>query len=184
MMPIDVEEFMKLRHGKAEVPTAADDHDALEAVAAAIHETWRALAREEGWSMQPHLDRPYSRLAEPDKEDNRAAARRIPEVLALVGLGLSRDEDGEAGLSAADQLRAQLEQNMERLAEAEHDGWMEQRRRDGWRYAETRDDSRKLHPAMVPYAELPEREKGKDRNSVRHYPDFAARAGYRIAPVA
>ena len=60
----------------------------LEVLASAIHETWRALAREEGWSMQPHLDKPYSKLAEADKEDNRAAARRIPEVLALVGLCL------------------------------------------------------------------------------------------------
>jgi hypothetical protein len=33
---------------------------------------------------------------------------------------------------------------------------------------------------MLPYAELSESEKSKDRNNVRHYPDFAARAGYRI----
>jgi hypothetical protein len=36
---------------------------------------------------------------------------------------------------------------------------------------------------MLPYAKLPEREKGKDRNTIRHYPDFAARAGYRIVPI-
>ena len=75
-------------------------------------------------------------------------------------------------LSAADELRAQLEVTKEHLGEAEHDGGTEQRRRHGWRYAKTRYDSRKLHPAMVPYAELPEREKGKDRNSVRHYPEL------------
>jgi hypothetical protein len=33
---------------------------------------------------------------------------------------------------------------------------------------------------MKPFAELPEQEKGKDRNSVHHYPAFAARAGYGI----
>ena len=70
---------------------------------------------------------------------------------------------------------------MKSLAEAEHNGWMAQRRRNGWRYGETRDDARKLHPTMLPYAQLPEREKGKDRKNVRHYADFAARAGYRIS---
>jgi RyR domain len=158
--------------------TSAD----LEVLASAIHETWRALAREEGWSMQPHLDQPYSKLAEADKEDNRAAARRIPEVLALVGLGLRRDKD-RTPAAAGGELKAQLDQNMERLAEAEHNGWMAQRRRNGWRYGETRDDARKLHPTMLPYAQLPEREKGKDRNNVRHYADFAARAGYRISSI-
>jgi len=40
-----------------------------------------------------------------------------------------------------------------------------------------------LHPAMRPYTQLAEQEKGKDRNNIRHYPDFAARAGYRILPI-
>jgi hypothetical protein len=159
--------------------TSAD----IEVLAEAIHGTWRALSREEGWSMQPYLNKPYAELEETDKEDNRAAARRIPAVLALVGLGLRRGKEGAPVVAAGDELKAQFEQNVERLAEAEHDGWMAQRRRNGWRWAATRDDARKLHPAMLPYAKLPEREKGKDRNTIRHYPDFAAGAGYRIEPI-
>lgn len=169
--------------GTADDLTMVDHSGTLEAVAAAIHETWRALARAEGWSMQPHLDKPYAELAEIDKQDNRAASRRMPEVLALVGLGLRRANEGSWAAIGDDELRARLEQSMERLAEAEHDGWMAQHRRDGWRWAETRNDARKLHPAMLPYAKLPEREKSKDRNNIRHYPDFAARAGYRIVPI-
>jgi hypothetical protein len=69
---------------------------------------------------------------------------------------------------------------MEPLAEAEHDGWMAHRVAHGWRWGETRDDAAKRHPSMLPYARLPEREKNKDRNNIRHYPEFAARAGYRI----
>jgi hypothetical protein len=167
----------------ANEPAAEGGGVGLKAVAAAIHETWRALAREEGWSMQPHLDRPYAQLAEIDKEDNRAAARRIPEVLSLAGLGLRSDENHKPVIITADELRARLENNMERLAEAEHDGWLAQRRQNGWRWAATRDDARKQHPAMLPYANLPEREKDKDRNTIRHYPDFAAHSGYRIAPI-
>jgi hypothetical protein len=159
--------------------TAAD----IEVLAAAIHETWRALGKEQGWSMQPHLDKPYDELAEIDKKDNRVAARRIPEVLALVGLGLRKGEDDTPAAAPKEELKAQLERNIERLAEAEHDGWMEHRARNGWRWARSRDDARKRHPDMLPYTKLPDREKGKDRNTIRHYPDFAARAGYRIVPL-
>ncbi len=143
-------------------------------IAAAIHETWRRLSREQGWSMQPHLDRPFSELAEADKDDNRAAAHRMGVVLAAGGFRLSDDPT-----TAALTVEA-LSVSMEAMAEAEHDGWMAQRARNGWTWGETRDDAAKRHPSMKPYADLPEREKAKDRENIRHYPDFAARAGYRI----
>jgi hypothetical protein len=146
-----------------------------EAIAAAIHETWRALSRTEGWSMQAHLDRPYAELAEPDKDDNRAAARRMGDVLAVAGLALSDDPSQPA---------ADLPVDLEPMAETEHDGWMAQRSQSGWTWGEPRDDAAKRHPSMRPYAELPEREKEKDRNNIRHYPEFAARAGYRIVRLA
>ena len=141
-------------------------------IAAAIHETWRALAVEQGWKMQPHLDQPYAALAEPDKEDNRAAARRMRTVLAAAGLTLS-----PTGPSVPPET---LESRMETLAEAEHNGWMAHRAATGWTYAPQRDDAAKRHPAMIPYADLPDSEKAKDRNNIRHYPAFAARAGLAI----
>jgi hypothetical protein len=147
----------------------------IDSIAAAIHETWRNLARREGWSMAPHLDRAYANLAGPDKEDNRAAARRMSDVLATAGLALSDDPTkSEMGLPA----------DLEPMAEAEHNGWMAQRAQNGWSWAATRDDAAKKHPSMLPYAQLPEREKEKDRSNIRHYPAFAARAGFRIVALA
>jgi hypothetical protein len=55
----------------------------------------------------------------------------------------------------------------------------EHRSRNSWRWVETRDDARKLHPDML----LPEREKGKDRNTIRRHRDFAVRAGFRVVPI-
>ena len=178
---VDVEEFMQLMQGKSGNVSTLDDA-AVEVIAAAIHEAWRALSKkpEGGWEMQPHLDRPYAELEQIDKEDNRAAARRMPEVLALIGLGLRAPGEGDEAALPDGELKALLDQNMDRLAEAEHDGWMEHRKKNGWRYGKTRDEALKLHPAMLPYATLPEQEKGKDRDSIGHYPDFAGRAGYRI----
>lgn len=146
----------------------------LESIAAAIHETWRDLSRKEGWSMRPHLDRPYTDLTEADKADNRAAARRMGDVLAVAGLALS--DDPSKPTVAGDMLTAA----MEPMAEAEHNGWMAHRAGNGWTWGETRDDDAKRHPSMLPYTRLPEREKAKDRNNILHYAEFAARSGYRI----
>ena len=143
----------------------------IDLIAAAIHETWRALSRAEGWSMQPHLDRPFVDLAEADKADNRAAARRMNDVLTVAGLTLSDDKT---------KPDAPLPDDLEAMAAAEHDGWMAQRAANGWTWGKTRDEAAKRHPSMLPYARLPEREKHKDRNAIRHYPEFAARAGVRI----
>jgi hypothetical protein len=146
----------------------------IETIAAAIHETWRALSRERGWSMQPRLDRPYADLGDSEKDDNRAAARRMSDVLAVAGLKLSGASAERAVTESA------LTSAMETMAEAEHDGWMAHRAENGWVWGEVRDDAAKRHPSMVPYARLPESEKEKDRDNVRHYGQFAARAGYRV----
>jgi hypothetical protein len=147
-----------------------------ETIAAAIHETWRAQSVQHGWKMQPHLDRPFGALAEPDKANNRAAARRMAAVLATAGFTLTRN-----GPAIAPET---LESHMEVLAEAEHDGWMAHRAANGWTSGAERDDAAKRHPSMIPYAALSEAEKEKDRSNIRHYPAFAARAGLCITSAA
>jgi hypothetical protein len=155
--------------------------DVIETLAPAVHETWRELSREEGWKMQPEYDRPYTELGPVQQEENRAAARRIPEVLAMAGLSLQKAEGMDPSAKSHDAMIAEhLEQHLERLAEVEHDGWMAHKIKNGWRYDEARDDINKRHNALRPYANLSEVDKGKDRNSVRHFPRMAAMAGYRI----
>jgi voltage-gated potassium channel Kch len=55
---------------------------------------------------------------------------------------------------------------IESMAEAEHRRWMAERILSGWRYGDPRDDAKKLHPSIRPYAELSEPEKEKDRDTV------------------
>jgi hypothetical protein len=149
--------------------------DIVEKLAAGIHEDWRHGP----WSKKPHLDVPYDQLAPIDQEANRAAARRIADVLARAGLGLTTTEQAASANTSAE-IASYIEAHIERLAEAEHDGWMAQRTKDGWRYGSPRDDARKLHPSMVPYRDLPDAEKEKDRAAVRNYPKLAAAAGLTI----
>ncbi len=60
-------------------------------------------------------------------------------------------------------LSPELQALTERLAENAHDIWAEQRLSEGWRHGPQRDDAKKLHPCLVPYAELPDSEKEYDR---------------------
>ena len=132
--------------------------------------------------MAPRFDRPYADLAEADKDENRAAARRIPEVLAKVGLGLRGADDGDGAgpaLSEAE-LREALALKIETLAKAEHDRWVAHRKACGWHYGPKRDDEAKIHPSMVSYAKLSEGERDKDRSNVRHYPEFIGQAGLKV----
>jgi hypothetical protein len=147
-----------------------------EELAPSVHDFYRALCRKEGWTIQ--YDMEYADLPDGVKADNVAAAARIPRVLALAGLAVvSKDHPSTM---APDEVEKILEANLELLAEAEHDGWMEQKYRDGWSHSLVRDDDAKKHPCLVQYATLSEEEKKKDRDAVRHYPDIVERAGYKI----
>ena len=61
----------------------------------------------------------------------------------------------------------QLSSNeIEILAIMEHQRWWADRSINGWTFAEVRDDINRLHPNMVPYEELSNADKQKDRDSV------------------
>jgi RyR domain len=57
-----------------------------------------------------------------------------------------------------------LAQLVELLARNAHDVWAFQRLADGWTFGNERCDSRRTHPCLVEYDELPESEKAYDRN--------------------
>ena len=82
--------------------------------------------------------------------------------------------------TSAVSLDEKLEALTERLAEHAHDLWAIQRLTDGWSLGPARDDDRKLHPCLVPYEELPEREKQYDRVAVIGTLKAILALGYRI----
>lgn len=82
------------------------------------------------------------------------------------------------------ELSSELSALTERLAENAHDLWAEARFAQGWALGEARDDSRKLHPCLIPYDKLPEHEKDLDRGSVLGTLKAIQALGYRILPPA
>ncbi len=68
----------------------------------------------------------------------------------------------------------------EKLAEHAHDIWAQQRLSDGWTYGPERDDNKKHHPCLVPYADLPDSEKQYDRNAALDTLKAIVALGYEI----
>ena len=141
-----------------------------------VHEAWRqSLSKEESGNS---FDKPYEELDQEGKDGNIAAAMRIPEILALAGFVLEPGAASEEGEHAVSQF---LDENLETLAEAEHDGWADQKRMEGWTFDPVRDNARRTHNLLIPYRELPQHQKEKDRNAIRLYPRLAREAGFKIA---
>ncbi len=69
----------------------------------------------------------------------------------------------------------------EQLAENAHEVWAQERLRQGWSHGPERDDAKKKHPCLVPYAELPEHEKEYDRKTAMETLRVVLALGYNIS---
>lgn len=78
------------------------------------------------------------------------------------------------------ELDADLEDLTEAIAENAHDIWARARINEGWSYGPVRDDEKRLHPDLVPYAKLPESEKEYDREMAMQTLRLVQRLGYKI----
>ena len=150
-----------------------------EMIAPWIHQDYRDILTPEQRTGNTS-DVEWDKLTEEIKDSNRFAAMRMPEILALVGLRL---EDGTNSQDEDALIRKVIEDNIEKLAEAEHGGWEEHKRMEGWTYGEPRLNAARKHDLLKPYPLLPEEQKNKDRQAIQNYPKNARAAGFRIVPM-
>ena len=150
----------------------------MEELAKKIHARFREQIKGNA-DKNPESDKPWDELSPDLKASNRAAAARIVGILAAVGLECVPGKPSKEETRKASEV---LEQHLEMLAEMEHDGWMDEKRKQGWTYGATRDNANLKHPLMIPYGDLPEIEKNKDRDSIRQYPRTLEKEGYKIVP--
>lgn len=124
-------------------------HGKLDHEARAIHEKYVATenAKGIGQNENPALVS-WEDLPESLRQANRAQADHIP--IKQKALAVSRSE-----------------QMLEALAEAEHRRWMAEKILAGWRFSDSRDNCRKLHPSIKQYEHLSAAEKQKDRDTVQ-----------------
>ncbi len=112
----------------------------------------------------------WESLPEEFKESSREQARHTAHSLELVGYAIQPADTGPG-------ITALTEDEVESLAELAHERWTLERRRSGWRYGDTRDDDRRLHPDLVPWQQLPEDRRDIDRQLVRQLPRILAASG-------
>lgn len=68
----------------------------------------------------------------------------------------------------------------ELLAKNTHDIWAKARLEEGWTYGPVRSDTEKTNPCLVPYEDLPEREKEYDRRINQELLAALYAMGYRV----
>lgn len=145
-------------------------------LARTIHEHYRdsiaAQGRDPG--TEP-AGAPWSRLAGTYREANRRQADHIGAKLAVTDCRAVPEEQVESF--------AFTPLETERLAVIEHQRWAADRHLDGWAYAPERDNARKLHPQLVPYAGLSGPMRDLDRYAVRGVPALLARSGLGVVRI-
>ena len=112
----------------------------------------------------------FSSLPDDMKYSNMRQAIGIYDKLALINCSLETKAGKEYKLS---------EQEIEMLAEAEHDDWVRERMSQGWTFGE-KDVENKKTPYLIPYKELSEEIKDYDRNVIRNIPIYADMLGLEI----
>jgi len=153
--------------------------DAPDATARAFSEAYRAnLTPQARDDPDNRSAQPWERLDETYRQSTRDAVAHIPAKLASAGVDAARWRGaGLPHLGDDERLFADAEE-LERLAELEHERWMAQRRMDGWRAtdAKAKDEAARRHPSLAPYAALSDEVKEFDRVFVRETQDIVREA--------
>jgi CRP-like cAMP-binding protein len=107
----------------------------------------------------------YENLPEEIKEQNRDLIQDIPNKLAAAGYVLSPAQGAGPPPGFSDE-------EVELLAEQEHERWVLLKLAQGWSFAEKRDDAGRRHPDIVPWRDL-----GPEERQQRYGMDAVSRVG-------
>lgn len=106
-------------------------------------------------------------------------AVHIPTKLLSIGYGIRTVKKGFK--TRALHLH---DAEIETMARVEHLRWSWEKRLNGWTAGRNKDERRKTHPSLVPYEELSEDEKEKDRELVRLIPALLQDIKYEAYPLS
>ena len=146
--------------------------EGLDAVARSIHETWYsgnssaiAEAERDGDATKAQKLReksaykPWDKLTEEQKSDNRSAADHIAVKIRAAGLDPA-DPELERKWQSLDSA------TLDMLSRVEHERWCAVKWLGGWRLGE-RCDERKVHNNLVPFDELDQATKDFDLHQIQ-----------------
>jgi len=147
-----------------------------ERMARALHEEYVRAEEKKGETIQTNpalVD--WEQLPDHLQEANRRQVDHVSAELEAAGYVISplADWDTPALSFNSEQIEA--------IAQMEHQFWYDDMRKDGWNYAPPpKNPVRKTHPNLVAWEVLPEPEKEKNRETVRNLPAFLAQTGFQV----
>ena len=165
--------------------------DMREPISRRVHEVYCGFQRHHaGQDQAIHKDldndpamKPWDLLQSAYRESNRGQADDIPRKLRRLGYYMAKQDPR----ITREPIRTFSVNDIEVLAELEHERWVEERLRAGWRPGE-RNWTTRTSPYLAPWCDLEGLKatnrtfkiKENDRNAVRVIPDLLDAVGYGI----
>lgn len=121
----------------------------------------------------------FDDLPDEIKNSNIDNAAHIPTKLLSIGYKIRQVKKGFKPVA----LHLN-EEEIENMSMVEHIRWSWEKRLNGWISGSIKDDIKKIHPCLIPYKELDESEKEKDRQLVKLIPAFLQDIDFEVYPVS
>jgi hypothetical protein len=141
-----------------------------ELIARAMHEEYISQQQKEGLTPRTNPSmRPWNELSRHLQDANLRQADEIWKKLQLIhcAIGISIKPDEPLFEFTSDEI--------ETLAMLEHDRWVNEKLSRGWKYGPDIDEKQRIHNCIVPWEQLSDHQKEKDRNAVRSLPRVLAK---------
>jgi len=146
--------------------------DAREIIAIKIHENYLANIKKTDLDLPAAKE--WATLPEEYRDSNRAQADNVVYLIESCGYHLKPVSEISSGQNVFSIEEVEI------MAIMEHNRWIEEKVRKGWKLGPERIEDEKIHPSMVCWQELSESEKEKDRISVRIIPSIMSEVGFEI----
>ena len=157
-----------------QIATVVDDK--LDTLARAIHQAYVDTPRREGVSSADPALLPWESCDPMFRDSNRQQADHIPVKLRAIGCRAVRGNVPGTPVSGFEDKEVEL------LARMEHERFVAERLLAGWTVG-PRVPEHRTSPYLVPWDDLPEDIRERDRNAVRQIPTLLARVGENVIRV-
>ena len=163
------EVFIEARSDKA-IPRPLLEN--MELLAREIHNDY--IARQKSADAPIYVDEDFDKLEPSSRYSNLRQAMNMDKKIRKLGYAMVPIE------SAGEPVEKFPNDIIEQYAILEHDDWANGKLLFGWKYSPVRDDAKLLHDCLLPWQELPENQKEKDRDTARNVIKLARYADMKV----
>lgn len=134
----------------------------IEQLAMELHNKY-VLLREEPYNPDVCCIQPWDELNEERKTSARNLIKHIPSALRKINYDVVSVKDKPEAIEFT-------ERELQILAEYEHKRWSLEKKEAGWKYCDTLDEQKKLHPFLIPWDSLTPVFQNKLIENIKYWP--------------